>query len=100
MDFSLGAKRELKMSTPQSVVALSADGRWFAAQEGRAVAVWDTQTGQPVFSFPEERSMPWSLAWNPTRDLLAVGTSDGGLVLWDIKEVRRQLAELGLDWDG
>jgi WD40 repeat protein len=98
MTFSLSPKKDVEGGVPQSIVALSSDGSWFAASWGRAVTVWDTQTRQPLFTLPEERSMPWSLAWNPTRDLLAVGTSDGGLALWNIPEVRTQLARLGLDW--
>jgi WD40 repeat protein len=96
MAFSLRPESEL--TAFQSVVALSSDGCWFAAQAERAVTVWDSQTRQPLFTSPEERTMPWSLAWNPSRNLLAVGTSDGGLVLWNIPMVRRQLADLGLDW--
>jgi WD40 repeat protein len=96
--FCLGPEKAPVNTVPQSVVALSSDGSWFAASRGRNVTVWDTQTRQLLFALPEERSMPWSLAWDPSRDLLAVGTADGGLVLWSIPEVRRQLAELNLDW--
>jgi WD40 repeat protein len=96
--FGLGLRKDAVNTIPQSVVALSSDGSWFAASRGRTVTVWDTQNRELLFTLPEERSMPWSLAWNPSRDLLAVGTSDGGLVLWSIPEVRRRLAELNLDW--
>jgi WD40 repeat protein len=97
--FLLSPKKDLERTLTLSVVALSSDGRWFAASWRRAVTVWDTQTRQPVFTLPEERSMPWSLAWNPTRNLLAVGTSDGSLAIWNIPRIRTQLAELGLDWN-
>jgi hypothetical protein len=47
---------------------------------------------------PEGNGAVWSQVWSPDRDLLAVGTSVGGPVIWNIPEIREQLAELGLDW--
>jgi hypothetical protein len=44
----------------------------------------------------EERSPIWSLAWSPDARRLAVGLSDGGLVVWDLHQVEEQLAKHGL----
>ncbi len=40
----------------------------------------------------------WSLAWDPGGRRLALGLADGGLVIWNLPEVRAHLARLGLDW--
>ena len=77
---------------------MSNDGCWLAAESGRAVTVWDTRSKKLLLGFPEESGAVWSLAWSPNRDLLAVGTSGGGPVIWNIPNIRAQLAELGLDW--
>jgi len=80
-------------------VALSKDGRWFAAESGRSVTVWDTQSRKLLLKLPEEPGTIWSLAWSPDGKLLAVGTSVGGPVIWNISKIRSQLAQLGLDWE-
>jgi WD40 repeat protein len=79
-------------------LALSGDGRRFATESGRAVTVWDTENRKLLFMLPEENGAVWCQAWSPNRDLLAVGTSVGGPVIWNIPKIRAQLAELGLDW--
>ena len=67
--------------------------------------VWDMQTGELLFRLPEEHGIVWSLSWNPDKSrwnrgekLLAVGTSDGGLFLWDIGKVRAELDRMRLGW--
>jgi hypothetical protein len=51
-----------------------------------------------LVALPEKRGPIYSLAWSPNRELLAVGTSDGGLVIWNLPKVKARLAEIGLDW--
>jgi WD40 repeat protein len=62
--------------------------------EPRIVSVWNVPGRKEQYAFRPERSAVWSLAWNPTRPALAVGLSDGGLAIWDIETVDRQLATL------
>jgi WD40 repeat protein/tRNA A-37 threonylcarbamoyl transferase component Bud32 len=81
-----------------SVIALSGDGTWFASQSGRRATVWNLKTRKLILPLPEQRGTTWSLAWRPNREQLAVGSSDGGVVLWDLPKIRSQLAEIGLDW--
>ena len=83
-----------------SVLSLSPDGAWLAVQSGVAAEVWDMQTGELLFKLPEELGIVWSLSWNPdkSRKQLAVGTSDGGLFLWDIGKVRAELDQMRLGW--
>jgi eukaryotic-like serine/threonine-protein kinase len=78
--------------------ALSADGAWFAAAGVRAVTIWDMESHKLLLRLPDEQSSVWALAWSPDRDLLAISSSDGGPVIWDIRKIRAQLRELDLDW--
>jgi serine/threonine protein kinase/WD40 repeat protein len=79
-------------------IAVSPDGRWLAAEATpSSVAIADLERGEIVYTFREERSPIWSLAWSPDARRLAVGLSDGGLVLWDLTRVRTLLAEAGID---
>ncbi|MBC8355212.1 MAG: protein kinase [Planctomycetes bacterium] len=38
------------------------------------------------------------ISFSPDGNLLAVGTEDGVIQLWDLQRVRSNLAEMGLDW--
>jgi WD40 repeat protein len=81
-------------------VGLSPDGRWLAASSasGRGVNVWDVERGRLLVPLPEEKGTVWCLTWGPDSRRLAVSRSDGGLAVWDLDSVRRQLAELGAGW--
>jgi WD40 repeat protein len=79
-------------------VALSADGALFAVGGTRTVTVWDTKARKLLFALPEEHSFCSYLAWSPSRQLLAVGSADGGIAIWNIPQIRAQLAEIELDW--
>jgi len=78
-----------------STIALSADGIWLA-QAGSSVRIWDLDKKELLLVLPEERSQPWCLAWSPDRSQLAVASSDGSLVIWNMPKIRLQLAEV--DW--
>ncbi len=81
-----------------SILALSSDGTWLARRAGRGVTIWDTASRSLLLALPEETGTVWCMAWSPDRDRLAVGSSDGGLVLWDLPRIRSQLAEINLGW--
>jgi WD40 repeat protein len=51
-----------------------------------------------LVALPEDRSPVFSIDWSPNRELLAVGTSDGGLVIWNLPKVNAKLAEIRLGW--
>lgn len=78
-------------------VALTADGAWLAGQTS-AVPVWDVEARRLLFRLPPTQAIPTALAWAPDRDLLAVGSRDGELVVWDVVALRARLRALGLDW--
>jgi WD40 repeat protein len=76
-------------------VALSQDCRWLAVdRDSTSITIYDLQRKTEWFTLPAERTAIWSLAWGPDANKLAVGLSDGGLVLWDLAAVRIQLDEL------
>ena len=83
---------------PGGNIAMSADGRWVAvAGAERSIKIADLLSGQEVFTLPPEPGEVWSLAWAPEGTKLAVGTADGGVVIWDLACVRARLAELGIE---
>jgi WD40 repeat protein len=91
--FSLGA--DGSFARPASSV--SPGGRWFAGEATPAgVALWDLGRRELAFGLREERSPVWSHAWSPDERRLALGLSDGGLCVWDLREVLSHLDELGL----
>jgi WD40 repeat protein len=81
--------------TSNSTIALSHGGDWLA-EANRAVTVWDMVHGKPDLVLPETRNSVWSMTWMPGQNRLAVGTSDGELVIWNLDRVRSNLGALGL----
>jgi serine/threonine protein kinase/WD40 repeat protein len=78
-------------------IASSPDGRWFAANpRTNAVTVWDTTRRQDRLDFPLESAAIWSLAFGLRGETLALGMSDGSLVIWRLARVRNFLEEQGL----
>ena len=92
-DYSLGRPGEFEACH----VALSADGRYFAGDSTAAAAsIWDLESKNRLYLLPEERSPIWSLAWGSDGASLAVGLSDGGLVVWKLPQIRAELTRMGL----
>jgi WD40 repeat protein len=84
-------------ATIASVIALSTDGTWLA-QQGTEVKVWDLESKKLLLVLPEERGTPWCLAWSPDKELLAVGSEQGGIALWNLPKIKAQLDGIGLGW--
>jgi WD40 repeat protein len=80
------------------IIALSPDGAWLASSHGTFVTVWDMSRRQLLLKLPEEPTRSASIAWSRTGEFLAVGTSDGGLVIWNLVKIKAQLDEIGLGW--
>jgi serine/threonine protein kinase/WD40 repeat protein len=85
-------------SGPGGRIALSSDGVWLASGHGRFVSIWDMASGQLLVQLPEEDSSIMSLAWDTKRELLAVGSFDGQLAIWNLAKIKAQLDEIGLGW--
>ncbi|HEV3255801.1 MAG TPA: protein kinase [Gemmataceae bacterium] len=95
LDWSKGTARDSGLRVFQ--LALGADGRWVASSNAaQQVLVDDVGAGRVVLALPAEGSDVWGLAWSPDGTRLAVGLSDGGLVVWDVGQVRARLAEFDI----
>jgi hypothetical protein len=79
--------------------AVSPDQRWLAtAEQADRVMIFDLKENRPALVLPAETSEIWSFAWDPKGKRVAAGMSDGGLVIWDLDEVRARLAEFGVNF--
>jgi WD40 repeat protein len=76
---------------------LSGDGAWYAIG-GRVPTIWNLENKNLLLALPGEQSAVWCVGWSPDKEQLAVGTADGGLVLWNLPRIKKHLAEIGLDW--
>jgi WD40 repeat protein len=80
-------------------VAVSCDGRWLATvQDGTSVTLFDLDAKRILATLPSEGSVILQAAWSPQGERLALGLADGGVVIWDVAEIKSQLDELGLGW--
>jgi len=79
-------------------VCLSPDGTKlaFSSPSNLGVDTWDPKTGRLLFSLPEEHGTVYWLAWSPDSQRLAVSRSNGDIAIWNLPEIERVLAGLGL----
>jgi WD40 repeat protein/serine/threonine protein kinase len=77
--------------------SFTADGAWYAVAD-QTVTIWDMAAKKLLAALLLERSSAASIAWSPNRELLAVGTSDGGLEIWNLPKINAKLTEIGLGW--
>jgi WD40 repeat protein/Flp pilus assembly protein TadD len=94
------ARRVSTLSQGPGAVAAAPDGRWLVAGAADIYteALWSSQTGSRVFSFPAESGVVWSRALSPDGERVALGLADGGLAIWNVPKIQAQLAEIGLEW--
>ena len=82
--------------------AFAPDGRSFAGQsDDESVHLIDASTGKTLvrLGLPEQ-SRTWHAAFSPDRSQLIHQSTDHFYVCaWDLRVLRRHLAELDLDWD-
>jgi serine/threonine protein kinase/WD40 repeat protein len=72
-------------------------GRWVATcGPDNGVVVHDIDAGARLLALPPEESDVWCLSWAPDGQRLALGLSDGTIVVWDLEQVRARLAEFGI----
>ncbi len=75
--------------------ALSYDDRWAVHTRG-GTAVYDLQADRPLLTLPPEGGEIYCLAWHPAGTQFAIGLADGGVVVWDLEQIRAELDYLGL----
>ena len=65
-----------------------ASGTWWWWQEGlenMAIRLWEVETGENIHTFWGHTSDIQSLAFSPDSMLIASGSHDGTILLWDVK---------------
>jgi WD40 repeat protein len=95
--FSFGGESH-RQSSYDGLMALSSDGAWLASTHGRFFTLRDQASSNILLRFPEEQAVLYSFAWSPNRELLAVGSSEGGLAIWNFGKIKARLDEIGLGW--
>jgi WD40 repeat protein len=81
-------------------LAFSPDGALLAVPEGGKVRLLDPATGDEFATLDDSRSglISW-LSFSPDGSQLAVASENHLVRVWDLRRIRKQLSELGLDWD-
>jgi eukaryotic-like serine/threonine-protein kinase len=94
--FAIGSERDF----PAGLIAARPAGDWLSlAQTPQQLAVYSTASRASLFVLREEQAAISAANWSSDGRLLAVGTQDGGVAVWSLPAVRRELATLDLDWD-
>jgi WD40 repeat protein len=82
-------------------MAFAPDGRLLAlARSTLEVQLFDPHSSRQVARLPSPSPQIIScLCFSPDSSRLAVATEAGTVELWDLRRIRQELAEMGLDWD-
>jgi eukaryotic-like serine/threonine-protein kinase len=92
--------REQRFSAP--AVAFAPDGKLLAVETGEgSIAIVDPDTGRENVRLEDpSRDRAVALAFSHDASyLIAKGTGNGRLQVWDLRLIRTHLMELGLDWE-
>ena len=97
---NLSINRESLSGLP-GPMAFAPDGRLLAlARSTLEVQLLDPHTSRQVARLPSPSPQIIScLCFSPDSSRLAVATEAGTVELWDLRRIRQELAEMGLDWD-
>jgi WD40 repeat protein len=80
-------------------LAIDASGQWLASGgQDRTIRLWNTATNQEVARWEAHEEAVTALDFAYSGEKLVSGGSDGYVKLWDLARIRRELAQLGLDW--
>lgn len=67
--------------------------------EPLTVSILNLNSRERLFAFRQEQAGISSMNWSGDGRRLAVGLRDGGLAIWDLRELRTKLATVKLDWE-
>jgi eukaryotic-like serine/threonine-protein kinase len=90
------------LQIPGAGLCFSPDGRLVVVQDaGRALRLVETETGRALARLESpDLHATGSAAFSPDGSRLVFSTNEGPAVhVWDLRAIRRNLAEIGLDWD-
>jgi WD40 repeat protein len=83
---------QLEYETPFGGAAWSPDGRQVASWSGPTAAVWDTETGQQVFSTAHDGQTVHGMVWNADGSAILSWGRDTFARLWDARDGREILS--------
>lgn len=66
---------------------LAVGAQWQDGQKRISVRLWDVETGENMYTFWGHPTDVWSLDFSPDGKLLASGSYDGTILLWDMKPI-------------
>ena len=103
----VGTWQEIPYEKRHGGGVFSPDGRLLAMTHRAGSMVFrqglelvDTMTGRQLVTLTAADQLPvGQMAFTPDGSQLAVGTTGSGIRLWDLVAIRRQLAEMNLDWN-
>jgi eukaryotic-like serine/threonine-protein kinase len=96
------AEVQLKVTVRGTVPAFSPDGKLLAVETGEGIArLLDPNTGAEYARLEDpSKHRAYHLSFSPDSTQLVSATCDGHcLHIWDVRTLRRRLAEMGLDWE-
>lgn len=105
-----GWMKELKLSDDQSLptalltdvrraFTITSDGLWAASlASNRDLELRSIDAAAEPYSLPPEDVEIWTCDWSPDGGKLAVGLTDGRVVLWNFEKLRIAMQALGMDF--
>jgi WD40 repeat protein len=89
------------LQTEPGPLAFTSDGRILAlAWSRQLIRLVDSASGHELVTLTSPDPQPLTrLCFSPDDQQLAAATENRAIHLWDLRQLRRKLAELGLDWD-
>lgn len=69
-------------------LAFAPDGQLLASGGDATIQIWNVSRGEPQQTLSDQASPVHALAWNLDGNLLASGSADGGIRLWEIQEAQ------------
>jgi WD40 repeat protein len=90
------------LGKPSGIVAFSPDGKLLAVETGEGkVRLLDPATGREYARLedPNQDRAVWNMAFSPDGTQLVFNGEAQSLHVWDLRTIREELAQRGLDWD-